>query len=264
MSEASTANTWLVAQYAPVSLFSLRSTYATSKGGKTLLIPTPYAVKMALIDACFRAQPSGKGEATARHVFDLIKAQPVRVRPPAECLVQNTFLRVLQPERASDDAETTSGPFTGTIAYREFVFFSGPMEIALGLGSLGASEVAELARLMAHINYFGKRGSFWQFAGTQQHQDILPPGFSLIMSEVGQHSLEIVGQYRVTEYLDDFGPKLCKAKDGFERISTYHDGTITLGEHRVLQPTLLPYQRKAGGRHFTHYRRTVPEATDAQ
>lgn len=262
MSEAPAANTWLVARYAPVSVFSLRSTYATSKGGKTLLVPTPYAVKMAVIDACFRTQPRGEAEAAARRVFDLIKAQPVRIRPPAECVVQNTFMRVLQPERTSDDDEPT-GPFTRTIAYREFVFFSGEMELALGLTSLDDSSVAELGSLPAHINYFGKRGSFWQFLGIRRHEGILPPGFSLITSEIGQHSLEIVGRYRVTEYLDDFGPKLWKAKDGFDRISTYHDGAITLGEHRVLQPTLLPYQRKTGARHFTHYRRTVPEAPDA-
>jgi len=248
---------WLIAQYAPVSLFSLRSTYATSKGGKTLLVPTPYAVKLALIDATFRMYSRSEAEAAARRVFDLIKAQPVRVRPPAECLVQNTFQRILQPERASDDGGMSSGPFTRTIAYREFVFFHGEMEIALGLNGLDDSEGAELDRLPAHINYFGKRGSFWQFLGVRPHRGPLPAGFSLVMTEIGRQSLEIVGRYRATEYLDDFGPKLCAAKDGFDRISTYHDGTITLREHRVLQHTLLPYQRRSGGRHFTHYRRTV-------
>src|SRR5207245_762996 len=153
VSEASAAYTWFVARYAPVSVFSLRSTYATSKGGKTLLIPTPYAVKMALIDACFRTQPRGAAEAAARRVFDLIKAQPVRIRPPAECLVQNTFMRALQPERTSDDDDAT-GPFTRTIAYREFVFFSGEMELAFGLSGLDDSAGAELGSLPAHINYF--------------------------------------------------------------------------------------------------------------
>jgi len=90
---------WLIARYTPVTLFSLRSTYATSKGGKTLLVPTPYAVKMALIDSCFRAFPAEEAEAAARNIFDLVKAEPVRVKPPEECIVQNTFLRVLQPAR---------------------------------------------------------------------------------------------------------------------------------------------------------------------
>lgn len=264
MNENSAHDRWLIATYAPVSIFSLRSTYATSKGGKTLLVPTPYAVKLALIDACFRMNSLPDADAAARRVFDWIKAQPVRIQPPKECIVQNTFLRVLQPARDPDASEEGSGPFTRTIAYREFVFFCGEMEMALELNNRTSSESTELARLFAHINYFGKRGSFWQYLGARQHAGALPAGFSLSTSDIGQYSLGVVGQYRVTEYLDDFGPKLHTAKDGFERISTYHDGTITLGEHRVLLPTLLPYQRKAGGRHFTHYQRTLPEAADAQ
>ena len=88
---------WLIAQYNPVSLFSLRSTYATNKGGKTLLVPTPYAVKMALLDVCFRAYSGPDAEIAARRTFDWIKAQPVRIQPPAECIVQNTFLFPIGP-----------------------------------------------------------------------------------------------------------------------------------------------------------------------
>jgi hypothetical protein len=38
---------------------------------------------------------------------------------------------------------------------------------------------------------------------------------------------------------------------------------MKLTEHRILQPTLLPYERRSAGRHFTHYRRAVPEDPDA-
>ena len=249
--------TWLIAEYAPVSLFTLRSTYATSKGGKTLLVPTPYAIKMALLDACFRAYPSSDAEETARRVFNQIKAQPVRIQPPAECIVQNTFLRVLQPARGEAEEEASSGPFARTIAYREFVFFRGDMEVAMGLGNADDPESAELRNLFAHVNYFGKRGCFWQFLGTRRHDGPLPAGFSLVHEEIAQHPLDIVGRYRVMEYLDEFGSKLCSATDGFERVSTYHNGEIKLNEHRVLQPTLLPYERITGGRHFTHFRQTA-------
>jgi len=245
---------WLISRYDPVTLFSLRSTYATSKGGKTLLAPTPYSIKMALIDACFRAFPEKEAEAAARRVFNAIKAQPVRVKPPQECVVQNTFLRVLQAARDAEEGEEGSGPFTRTIAYREFVFFKGQMEIAVGID---ATSAADIELLFPHINYFGKRGSQWQFLESSKHQGVLPVGFSLVTDEITLYPLHIVGQYRVMEYLDDFGPKLCSAKDGFERISTYHSGDIKLGVHRILQSTLLPYERKAAGRHFAHYRRAV-------
>jgi hypothetical protein len=209
---------------------------------------------MALIDACFRAFPAQEAESAARNVFNLIKTQPVRIKPPEECIVQNTFLRILQPARDAEDSEGGSGPFARTIAYREFVFFRGEMAIAIGLD---ASASTQIQFLFPHINYFGKRGSQWQFLGFNHHQGNLPVGFSLIAEEIANHSLDIVGCYRITEYLDDFGPKLCTAKDGFERISTYHSGDVKLGEHRILQSTLLPYERKSAGRHFTHYRRAV-------
>ena len=263
MNEVLAPVSWLIARFAPVSMFSLRSTYATSKGGKTLLVPTPYAVKLALIDACFRMYSASAAEAEARRIFDLIKAQPVRVRPPAECVVQNTFLRVLQPARDPGNEETAAGPFARTIAYRELVFFSGHMDVALGLSAAASPDFAELANVFAHVNYFGKRGSFWQFLKSSTYLGVLPAGFSLVATELAQHSFDIVARYRVTEYLDEFGPKLCAAKDGFERISTYHDGEIKLAEHRILQPTLLPYVRRSEGRHFTYYRRTVPEAPNA-
>jgi hypothetical protein len=211
-------------------------------------------MKMALIDACFRAFPSQEAEAAARNVFNVIKAQPVRVKPPEECIVQNTFLRVLQPARDTEDGESGSGPFARTIAYREFVFFRGEMKVAIGVNS---SSSTTIEFLLPHINYFGKRGSQWQFLGCSKHQGNLPVGFSLVTDEISQYPLHVVGRYRVTEYLDDFGPKLCGAKDGFERISTYHDGDVKLGEHRILQSTLLPYERTGASRHFTHYRRAI-------
>lgn len=254
MNLSANAGEWLICQYAPVTLFSLRSTYATSKGGKSLLVPTPYAIKMGLIDACFRAFPAQDAEAAARRTFDLVKAQPVRIKPPEECIVQNTFIRVLQPARDEGEDDGGSGPFARTIAYREFVFFKGEMEIAIGVNPSSAEEIQSV---FTHINYFGKRGSQWQFLGSSAHEGKLPPGFSLPTSEIPQYSLSTVGRYRVTEYLDDFGPKLCAAKDGFERLSTYHSGDVKLGEHRILQPTLLAYERKSAGRHFTHYRRAV-------
>ena len=55
---------WLLASFKPVTLFSLRMSIATSSAAKTLLVPTPYAVKLALVDAAFRAD----GETFARRI----------------------------------------------------------------------------------------------------------------------------------------------------------------------------------------------------
>lgn len=238
---------WLLLTYEPVSLFSLRSTYSMSKGGKTLLIPTPYAVKMALIDACFRMTDDRVGDAPARGMFSQIKDRQCRFRPPAECVVQNTFVKIRQDER---DGE--AGHYVPTIAYREFVFFSGGLEIAIDATGWTTAEVQAVSHAAAHVNYFGKRGSFFQFIRSDVIED-LPPMFTF--SPQDAVSAIPMGVYGVTQFLDDFGSDLCQAKDGFERISTYHDKGVTIGKHRILVSTLVPYIRKESSRSFTRYAR---------
>jgi hypothetical protein len=240
---------WLVASYFPVSLFSLRTTHATSKGGKTLLVPTPSAVKMALLDACFRRYDAANAETRARSVFDLLKSREVRFRPPRHCIVQNTFVKVLDWDR-----DKTSGPFRNTIAYREFAFFGGDeLQIALGVSGLSADEEYVLGELFAHINSLGKRGSFWQFKDLHVIDGELPFGFTVPRSQV---KFEEAATYLMTQLLDDFGADLCTARDGFDRVSTYGNGDIKLGVHRVLTPTAIPYGRRTSSRHFTQYERT--------
>jgi len=242
---------WLVLVYEPVSLFSLRSTYSMSKGGKTLLLPTPYAVKMAMIDACFRSATPAMGDGAARVMFDRVKDRRVRFRPPSDCVVQNTFVKIRQDER---DGE--AGHYVPTIAYREMVFFAGQLEIAIEAHGWTSDEIVSVASAAAHVNYFGKRGSFFQFVDSQTMGE-LPPLYSI---SNGDNVASLTqGGFGVTQYLDDFGPDLVSAKDGFERISTYHTKDIKIGKHRVLVSTLLPYQRVNASRSFTHYRRQTRE-----
>lgn len=241
---------WLVASYRPVSLFSLRMTHATSKGGKTLVVPTPYAVKMALIDASFRAFAAHDANRKAREIFELVKWREVRVKPPKLCIVQNTFIKILDHERDGDL------PFKQTIAYREFVFFpdtpNDSLSIALAIGGMSEDGEKELAILFAHINSLGKRGSFWQFKEASRQEGELPVGFTVPVAEPVWRGIT---SYGMIQALDDFGVALCIAEDGFERVSTYGTETIKLQEHRILVPTAIPYRRKSAARSFTWYER---------
>ncbi len=45
---------WLTSEYVATALSSLKASSATSSGGKALLAPTPYALKMALLDVACR------------------------------------------------------------------------------------------------------------------------------------------------------------------------------------------------------------------
>ena len=239
---------WLIAAYRPVTLFSLRTTHATSKGGKTLVVPTPYSVKMALLDACFRRFSSDEASDRAREVFDWLKRRQVHVRPPKHCVVNNTFIKVLDWSR-----ERVNGPFRNTIAYREFAFFGGDdLLLALEAAGLGEEDRSILEQLLAHINSLGKRGGFWQFVGSERVDGPLPFGFTVPRPEA---RFEQIASYALTHALDDFGEALFEAADGFERVSTYGSGSVRLGEHRTLTATAIPYRRRAASRHFTWYER---------
>ena len=245
---------WLVGAYRPVTLFSLRMTHATSKGGKTLVVPTPYSVKMALLDACFRCYSAEVALGMARKVFDCLKRREIRVRPPKHCIVNNTFVKVLDWSR-----EPLEGPFRNTIVYREFAFFGGD-DLLLAIEATGLSDADQsvLKQLFAHINGLGKRGGFWQFMGSELIEGALPFGFTVPRPEA---TFEQTAHYALTQALDDFGNVLCAAADGFERVSTYGSGTVRLGEQRVLNATAVPYRRRSASRHFTWYERVQELAT---
>lgn len=245
--ESSTSR-WLIAAYRPVTLFSLRMTHATSKGGKTLVVPTPYSIKMALLDACFRRYSSAAALAWAHRVMGWLIRRAVRVRPPRHCVVNNTFVKVLDWSR-----EPVDGPFKNTIAYREFVFFGGD-EMLLAIESTGLNEEDQsaLEQLFAHINSLGKRGGFWQFMGAERIEGDLPFGFTIPRPDA---SFEQIASYQLTQALDDFGDVLGKPANAFDRVSTYGSGAVRLGEQRTLTATAIPYRRRTASRHFTWYER---------
>jgi hypothetical protein len=252
------SGSWIVAGYFPVSLFSLRMTHATSKGGKTLTVPTPYAVKLALIDACFRRYNSDEAVDMAQHAFDVVKAREVRLKPPRHCIVQNTFIRVLDQSRTSDEEQ----PFKRTIVYREFAWYSclsdddsDRMTVGIASSGLSPGDRDFLMGLLAHINHFGKRGGFFQFEKATVYENGLPPGFTRIREDA--LFSELAQQFGLTHALDDFGEALFTTIGGFDRISTYGKDRITLGKERVLRLTGIPYQRHLAGRGFTWYKRAL-------
>jgi len=77
---------WTIAQYQPTAFFSLRPYNATSSGGKSLLVPTPFAIKMALLDTAIRTQ----GLEQARVLFPILRDLKIAIRLPRYILVNNT------------------------------------------------------------------------------------------------------------------------------------------------------------------------------
>jgi len=235
---------WLLATYRPVSLFALKTTYATNKGGKTLLVPTPYAIKLALIDACFRAYGPGNAENKARYVFDQVKDKAIRLLPPEHCVVQNTFIKIKQESR-----EGEKGTYDSTVAYREFCFFEGELVIALNVEGLEDKAISLIENSLKHINHFGKRGSYFQFIKCERVVE-LPSGFSL-RDDATNFKLDAYG---VMQALDDLGET--DDLDLFDRVNSYGDKSLTLGKHRILKNTFLPYRLIRSSRGYAYYARS--------
>lgn len=229
---------WLAATYRPVSLFTLRASQATSSGGRTNLVPTMYGVKMALIDAAFRSGEDGAA------VFPWLKSLPIRFEPPREAVVTNSFIKI----RREPKKRTADGPaYIPTIGYREFCFYQGDLRIAFEVGSLSGAELEHIGALLPRVNYFGKRGSFFQYIN-ETRMDELPLSFGApLEASESQFSLDTVIQY-----LDDIGPGAT-----WERLNSFSQEPVRLGKDRSFVPTALPYRKVAASRGYTRYVRPV-------
>ncbi len=241
---------WTIAEYQPTSLFSLRPCTATSSGGKSLIVPTPFAVKMALLDAAIRTQGLAPGQA----LFPALRDLRVAVRLPRHVLVNNTFVRILRvKEVKTKGSEKEAGiaraiadrqwPFQRTIGFREYVQFGGPLALAFQ-----GMEASDLVPLLEQINYLGKRGGFMQLLRPPETVDELPDGFTVLTESVnGAFPLGTL------QMVDDCGPKLA-----FEQVNVYGEKGMKPGKDRVFHHIVLPYRPVRFSRGFTFYEQLEP------
>jgi hypothetical protein len=166
---------WFTAIYTPTTFFSLKPASATSTGGKSLVCPTPFALKMALLDVAIRLRGVTEGEV----LFPAIRQLRIAFKPPRQAVVNNTFTKVWglnegpnkkkaseKPRLIEEAKASGKWPFTNSIAFREYISFQGDMELAFqGMSS------NELTPLLLHINYLGKRGSFMQLRNVPIEQN---------------------------------------------------------------------------------------------
>lgn len=238
---------WTVAHYLPAALFSLRPATATSSGGKTLLCPTPFAIKMALLDAALRTRREGEVRALWGEIRDL----RIILRLPQQIAVINTFTKIVRPKKngPSDDAGTgLLTPLGSTIAYREYVSFGGSLGLALQTAS-GKELPTALVEPLYHITYLGKRGGFVQLLAPPDISEdgALREDDGWITLTTEQASFSFGGTLQL---LDDCSPKLT-----FEQVDIYSGKRITLGKDRILRHIVLPYHLARSSRGFSLYER---------
>jgi hypothetical protein len=231
---------WTIAEYEAVTLFSLKLSAATASGGKTLLVPTPYALKMALLDAACRTVGVVQAEAWWPTLRDL----RVALLPAEQAVVTNLFQKVLKPRRnPAKPEDPESGPFQRTIGYREYVQLCGPWQVALGED--GALDHPWLAGLLLNLSYLGKRGGLVQLKRVPQQETTLPSGFVELTA-----TPEIFAFQGTLQVLDDCAPTLT-----FVKANIYSGEKVILGKERITRNVVLPYRLTRSSKSFTLYER---------
>ena len=235
---------WLIANYHPVALFSLKIGTATATGGKSLLIPSPYAIRMALLDVALRVEGNQKGE----KFFTTIHSLDIALRPSRYAVVTNLFAKVQKLVRSDKEKDSAMQP---TIAFREYVQWRGDFAIAL---SGNSTILAQVKNWLPFITYFGKRGSFVQFDSAWDSAEA-PSNFTSLTQPIirgAQQNQLQVAQFPLgtLQLVDDWGETLT-----FDKVSSFTDESITLGDNadRTRYNLIIPYHFKQAGRGFTLY-----------
>ncbi len=230
---------WVTVSYQPVSLFSLKRSDATSMAGRTNWVPTPYAIKMALLRVLLEGEGYGQRDHFNHWLkpqFEWIRGLTVYVLPPERLVVNRNGYTLRYYDQVTDkqDKGRKTLPMQPGFVFREWVFLEGNLRICVG----PSQWVEKLADLFAQINYFGKRGCFFQFL----------PGeilYTATPSFAGNP-----GQGFMVQPWDDLGPQAT-----FGRINPFSGEKAQVGRDRVIESGLLPLRLRSTGARYDVYER---------
>ena len=189
------------------------------------------------------------GLSKGRERFPQIRDFKVAVNLPQHIMVNNTFIKILRPNKQGvrDQFGTgLAGPMGSTIAYREFIQFGGEVQIAL-FSNTSEGTVLSLPQLLSQVHYLGKRGGFMQFLGHEEAEE-LPDQFTVVTGGA-MDTFELGGTLQL---LDDCGPKMT-----FDHANVYTRKRLGMNQvsGRILRSVVLPYRMARSSRGYTLYER---------
>jgi len=231
---------WTIITYRPVSLISLKLSTATSTGGKSLLLPTPFAFKMAVLDIILREAGLEQGKT----LWPAVRDARLAYCGPERIIVNNTFTKILRPIKGKPSPDPDTGlirPLLNTIGFREYVQWQGTWQVAFQPGD---APPADWARWLSMIAYIGKRGGFIQAEKVTQ-TDELPRGFTPM--EPLQDRFPMEG---ILQVMDDCAPHLT-----FDQVDIYSNKNMKAGKDRLLHQIVIPYRLRKASRGFSLYQR---------
>jgi len=146
--------------------------------------------------------------------------------PESNCFcVNNSFIKIQEPVREG------SG-FKPTISFREYVFISDSIEIIFEVPKAEAKSY--LLKYLYKINYFGKRGCFFQFLRFSDN----PPEANVKPFDVKNGVAGVLQSY------DDFDEKAT-----FDSVNNYS----VANSKRKKQILVLPLSIESSSKNFTQF-----------
>lgn len=214
--------------FQPTTLFSLKDSNSTNSGAKSLFLPSPYAIRMAVLNQAITLNgidfETGKGK---NEWFKMVRDVKIDFYVKGNFCVNNCFVKILKPSRS------IKGHVQETVSFREYLHINAPIEIVFTLQS--ETQKSFLQTYLHKVNYFGKRGCFFQFIeykNKPNEPNVKPFGGDFLSGGILQ------------EY-DDFNSKLT-----FEHVNNY-GGKVSIKREKTI--LILPLTRKNSSKSYTHF-----------
>ena len=142
--------TWLRADYEFPSTFSYRMPDVSAQFAIGSPIPSPAAVKLALVDTAIR----WSGDVNEGHrIFNIIKTAKVCVVPPSRMVRFRAFIKRLKPPHSSAGPGAPTVESTGV---RDYFLLDGPLSVFI---EVPQSDAGDIAPLLQRIRRFGTSDS---------------------------------------------------------------------------------------------------------
>lgn len=113
---------WIWAELDFASLYSYRMPNLSPGYALTSLVPSPAALRLALVDAAIKSTGS---VAYGEQVFEIVKSLPLEIEPPEKVAVLKFFIKRLKPSKLPKKG------FEKSFGVREYCHFLGPVKIYL-------------------------------------------------------------------------------------------------------------------------------------
>lgn len=209
--------------YQPTNLFSLKESNSTNSGAKSLLIPSPYSIKMALFNQAITIDGKTVFEEKKSKEFAFIKDAKIEYRILGSFCVNNCFVTI---------QSLRDGAYRGKPSFREYIYLSDDIEIIFEVKDEEAKQY--LQKYLHRINYFGKRGCFFQFVGYRDN----PSEPNVKEFDVSDFTPGILQEY------DDVS-----LKAQFKNIDNF-DSAIAMRDKKIL---VIPVRNVNSSKSFTHF-----------